>query len=36
LEDLASMRQEEYNLHIRGVKSAFKNFIYEHDAVDKA
>ncbi len=35
LEDVANQSHEEYELHIRGVKDAFKGFIYEYDATDK-
>jgi adenylate kinase len=36
LEEVASQAVDEYDLHIKGVKSAFKGFIYEYNAVDKA
>lgn len=36
LEDVANQAYEEYDLHIKGVKSAFKGFIYEYNAIDKA
>lgn len=36
LEEVASQAVEEYDLHIKGVKSAFNGFIYEYSAVDKA
>jgi hypothetical protein len=35
LEETASQALEEYDLHIKGVKSAFKGFIYEYSATDK-
>lgn len=36
LEDVANQAIEEYELNIKGVKSAFNGFIYEYNAVDKA
>jgi len=36
LEEVASQALEEYDLHIKGVKTAFKGFIFEYNAVDKA
>lgn len=36
LEEAANSAIDEYELHVRGVKSAFKGFIYEYNAVDKA
>jgi hypothetical protein len=36
LEDAATHAVDEYDLHIKGVKSAFKGFIYEYNAIDKA
>jgi len=35
LDEVAEQAIEEYKLHITGVKSAFKGFIYEYDAIDK-
>ena len=35
LEDVANQALEEYDLHIKGVKSAFQGFIYEYSAHDK-
>ena len=35
LEDVANRALEEYELHIKGVKSAFKGFIYNYDATNK-
>ena len=36
LEDVANQAVDEYDLHVRGVKSAFHGFIYEYNAIDKA
>ena len=36
LEDVANQAIDEYDLHIKGVKSAFNGFVYEYNAVDKA
>jgi adenylate kinase len=36
LEEVANQAIDEYELHVRGVKSAFKGFIYEYSCVDKA
>ena len=36
LDDVANQAMEEYELHIKGVKSAFKGFIYDYNAIDKA
>ena len=36
LEDVAIQALDEYELHIKGVRSAFSGFIYEYDAVEKA
>lgn len=36
LDDIANQALDEYELHIKGVKSAFKGFIYEYNAIDKA
>lgn len=36
LEETANQAVEEYELHVKGVKEAFKGFIYEYSAVDKA
>jgi adenylate kinase len=36
LEEAATMALDEYDLHVKGVKAAFKGFIYEYNAVDKA
>lgn len=36
LEEVANNALDEYELHIKGVKSAFKGFIYEYSAIDKA
>lgn len=36
LEEVANQAVDEYDLHIKGVKSAFKGFIYEYNAIDKA
>jgi adenylate kinase len=36
LEEVANSALQEYELHINGVKSAFKGFIYEYNAIDKA
>jgi hypothetical protein len=35
LEEVANQALGEYDLHIKGVKSAFKSFIYEYSAIDK-
>lgn len=35
LEEVANQALEEYDLNIKGVKSAFKGFIYEYSAIDK-
>lgn len=35
LDEVANMAIDEYDLHIRGVKSAFNGFIYEYSATDK-
>ena len=35
LEEVANQAFEEYELHIKGVRSAFNGFIYEYSAVDK-
>ena len=35
LEEVATQAIDEYELHIKGVKSAFKGFIYEYNAIDK-
>jgi adenylate kinase len=36
LEEAATQALDEYELHIKGVKSAFKGFIYEYSAIEKA
>lgn len=36
LDQVANQALDEYELHIKGVKSAFKGFIYEYSAIDKA
>ena len=36
LDDIAAQAVDEYELHIKGVKSAFNGFIYEYNAADKA
>ena len=36
LEDAANQALDEYDLHIKGVKGAFRGFIFEYSAVDKA
>jgi SpoVK/Ycf46/Vps4 family AAA+-type ATPase len=36
LEDLATQCLQEYNLNMKGVQEAFDQFIFEHDAQDKA
>jgi adenylate kinase family enzyme len=36
LDEVANQALDEYDLHIRGVRSAFKGFIYEYNAIDKA
>ena len=36
LEEVANQAVEEYELHVKGVKTAFNGFIYEYNAVDKA
>lgn len=36
LEELASQCLQEYELNMRGVRDAFNQFIFEHDAQDKA
>ena len=36
LEDAAELAIDEYELNIKGVKNAFKGFIYEYNAIDKA
>lgn len=36
LEETANSAVEEYELHIKGVQSAFNGFIYEYSAIDKA
>jgi SpoVK/Ycf46/Vps4 family AAA+-type ATPase len=35
LEDLAHQSLQEYELNMKGVKEAFDQFIFEHDALDK-
>lgn len=35
LEDLAAQNYQEYELHMKGVKEAFNQFIFEHVAEDK-
>lgn len=35
LEEVANQAIDEYDLHIKGVRSAFKGFIYEYNAIDK-
>lgn len=35
LDEVANQAVEEYYLNIKGVKSAFKGFIYEYNAIDK-
>lgn len=35
LEEVANQALEEYELHIKGVRSAFNGFIYEYNAIDK-
>jgi adenylate kinase len=35
LDEVANQAIEEYDLHVRGVKSAFNGFIYEYNATDK-
>jgi len=35
LDEVANSAMEEYDLHIKGVRSAFKGFIYEYNAIDK-
>ena len=36
LEEVASRALVEYDLHIKGVESAFKGFVYNYDATDKS
>ena len=36
LEEVANQAVEEYELHIKGVKTAFNGFVYDYNAVDKA
>ena len=36
LDEVANQALEEYDLHVRGVRTAFKGFIYEYNAIDKA
>lgn len=36
LEDLANQCLQEYELNMKGVREAFDQFIFEHDAQDKA
>ena len=36
LDDAAALAIDEYELHIKGVQSAFKGFIYDYNAIDKA
>ena len=36
LDEVANQALDEYELHIKGVRSAFKGFIYEYNAIDKA
>lgn len=36
LDDVASQAVDEYDLNVKGVKTAFKGFIYEYSAIDKA
>jgi hypothetical protein len=36
LDDTAAQALDEFELHIKGVKSAFNGFIYEYSAIDKA
>ena len=36
LEEVANQAIDEYDLHVKGVKSAFKGFIYEYNAIDRA
>ena len=36
LDEVASQAMEEYDLDIRGVKNAFKGFIYDYNAIEKA
>lgn len=36
LEEIANSCLQEYELNMRGVKSAFNQFIFEHNAMDKA
>ena len=36
LEDVANRALEEYDLHIKGVKTAFNGFVYEYEATDKS
>ena len=36
LEEVANQAVDEYDLHVKGVKSAFKGFIYEYNTIDKA
>jgi len=36
LEDLAAQCLQEYDLNLKGVKEAFDQFIFEHNAEDKA
>jgi len=35
LDDVASSAMDEYDLHLRGVKEAFRGFVYEYSAADK-
>jgi adenylate kinase len=36
LDEVANQALEEYDLHVKGVKSAFQGFIYDYNAIDKA
>jgi hypothetical protein len=36
LEIIAEQASQEYELNSKGVKGAFKNFIYEYDTADKS
>jgi adenylate kinase len=34
LDEVANQALEEYDLHVKGVKSAFQGFIYDYNAID--
>ena len=36
LDEVANTALQEYDLHVKGVLDAFKGFIYEYNAIDKA